>query len=172
MTNDLVFLDTETTGLDPRIHEVWEIAWAVNDGPVQVIQVGHTLTSADPQALKINGYVDRWQPLSETSREDEAALREALDGATLVCSNPAFDEAFLRRRWGSPNWHHRKIDIATYAMPALGTDRPVGLATIAERLGVRAPDHTAKVDVLVLRACYRKLAKWYDQRGVRIEAAS
>ncbi len=167
---ELIYLDTETTGLDPSVHEVWEIAWAVNDGPVETLQVHHSLNQADVVALRINKYVDRWTEPAAGALE--ARLQKILKGATLVCSNPSFDEAFLRERWRETPWHHRKIDIATYAMPALGLDRPAGLAQIAERLGVRAPDHTAEVDVLVLRDCYRKLSKWYDRRAVRIEGTA
>ena len=159
---DLIYLDTETTGLDPHQHQVWEIAWAVEGGPVNVIQVRHSLSNADPVALKMNGYLDRW--VCEEASVSEQRLRDRLRGATLVCSNPSFDEAFLRERWREAPWHHRKIDIATYAMPALGLDRPAGLAAIAERLGVRAPDHTAKGDVLTLRACYIELAARYAER--------
>lgn len=166
---DLVYLDTETTGLDPFKHDVWEIAWAVGDGDVQAMQVRHSLANAEPIALRINGYLDRWDKAA--SDLDEADLRNALVGATLVCSNPSFDEAFLRQRWGVTPWHHRKIDIATYAMPALGVDRPLGLAEIAKRLGLREPDHTAKVDVLVLRAAYKRLVKWYDQRAFLLDPA-
>ena len=165
---DLIYLDTETTGLDPHQHHVWEIAWAVNDGPVNVAQVRHSLSYADPVALKMNGYLDRWEGVCEAGTE--ARLRERLQGATLVCSNPSFDEAFLRERWRETPWHHRKIDIATYAMPALGLDRPVGLAAIAEALGVRAPDHTAAGDVLALRACYVELAARYAEHGPSIRA--
>jgi DNA polymerase III epsilon subunit-like protein len=156
---DLVYLDTETTGLDPFQHEVWEIAWALEDGPVQTMQVRHSLAGADVEALRMNGYLDRWDRAVGDARE--AGLRNTLRGATLVCCNPAFDEAFLRQRWGSTYWHHRKIDIATYAMPALGLDRPAGLATIAERLGVQAPDHTAAQDVRTLRECYQLLRDTY-----------
>ena len=156
---DLVYLDTETTGLDPLVHQVWEIAWAVNDKPVETMQVRHSLAGADVVALRINGYLDRWdKPVTDTH---EAELLTMLQGVTLVCCNPAFDEAFLRQRWGSTPWHYRKIDIATYAMPALGLDRPTGLATIAERLGVQAPDHTAAQDVRTLRECYQLLRDTY-----------
>lgn len=165
---DLIYLDTETTGLDPHQHQVWEIAWAVEDGPVNVMQVHHSLAGADVVALRINKYVDRWEQAADDSLE--AALRRDLRGSTLVCSNPSFDEAFLRARWRETPWHHRKIDIATYAMPALGLDRPAGLAQIAERLGVRAPDHTAAGDVLTLRACYVELAARYAEHGPSIRA--
>ena len=166
---DLIYLDAETTGLDPFVHEVWEIAWAVNDGPVETLQVRHSLAGADVTALRINGYVDRWTEPAAGALE--ARLQKILKGATLVCSNPSFDESFLRERWRETPWHHRKIDIATYAMPALGLDRPVGIAQIAERLGVRAPDHTAAGDVLTLRACYVELAARYAEHGPSIRAA-
>ena len=166
---DLIYLDTETTGLDPHQHQVWEIAWAVDHGPVNVMQVRHSLDQADVVALRINKYVDRWTEPAAGALE--ARLQKILKGATLVCSNPSFDEAFLRERWREAPWHHRKIDIATYAMPALGLDRPVGLAQIAERLGLRAPDHTAEGDVLTLRACYVELAARYAEHGPSIRAA-
>ena len=55
----LVYLDTETTGLDYRRHAVWEIAYAVDDGPVRSSIVSHDLFDADPEALQLNGYYDR-----------------------------------------------------------------------------------------------------------------
>ena len=57
--NDLVYLDVETTGLDPELHEVWEIAYAVNDGPILSSFVDHTLLGADPVALTVGQYHNR-----------------------------------------------------------------------------------------------------------------
>lgn len=39
----LVFLDTETTGLDPARHEVWEIAYAVGKHDILSAIVPHQL---------------------------------------------------------------------------------------------------------------------------------
>src|SRR5690606_31620533 len=102
--------DTETTGLDPRIHQVWEIAIAFETGPVQEYQLAHTLEGADPTALEINHYHERARvvpPLE--SVVTERYLREQLSGNFLVASNPIFDSTFLNARWKFKPWHHRKI---------------------------------------------------------------
>lgn len=165
----LIFLDTETTGLDPAKHEVWEIAYASLDGEIERFFVEHDVGTADPKALDLGGYHARYKhptPLGRIARiAHEISLRNLLRGATLVGSNPAFDAEFLSRRWDRSPWHHRLLDIATFAMPALGYDRPMGLATIAHDLGIEAPDHTAAGDVHVLRESYRVLADTYNMTG-------
>lgn len=159
----LVFLDTETTGLDPAHHSVWEIAWAVNDGPIRSAVIPHTLEGADPKALELNQYQDRYGNNSlAVSLIIEATLLEELEGATIVGSNPAFDTAFLRKRWGRAPWHHRLLDVAAYGMGVLALDRPEGLASIADRLrdfghDIPVPDHSAAGDVATLRAVYDAL---------------
>lgn len=157
----LVYLDTETTGLDPTRHQVWEIAYAVDDGPIRSTLVRHTLDNADADALDIGGYWERATGITNDALKAEFELQALLAGATLVGANPAYDAAMLRARWGRAPWHYRLLDIETYAMPALGLDVPKGLAYIASVLGVKAPDHTAAGDVHVLRECHRKLRGIY-----------
>lgn len=170
----LVYLDTETFGLNPSRHEVWEIAYAVGDGPVKSSFVTHqppTLDDTTIPAVRINGYLERYpgKPDAVTRgnwEEFEGQLRLALTGATLVASNPSFDTAMLRQRWfGEEPWHHRKIDIASFALPIVGmkNGKPKGLYDIAEALGVQVPDHTAAGDVFTLRECYRKLWDRYNE---------
>lgn len=166
MTTRLVYLDTETTGLDPTRHEVWEIAWAVDDQPIKQAFVPHSTVSADPTALAMNGYHDRCED-ARVSRFMEDALYADLEGATVVGANPAFDTAFLSARWGEAPWHYRLIDVETFAMGALCLDRPIGLASIRQRLVdefgvvIPEPDHTAAGDVATLRACYLTLRRLY-----------
>lgn len=156
----LVYLDSETTGLDPALHDVWEVAAAVGDAPILRYFLPHDLAAADPRALELNGYSDRFIPGADDPYND-IRLKTLLDGATIVGSNPAFDTAFLRERWGVAPWKHRLVDIAAYAMPAFGLARPVGLADIALRLGIEAPDHSAVGDVHTLRECHRALSAFY-----------
>lgn len=158
----LVFLDTETTGLDPALHEVWEVAVAVDDGPiVQVYQLPHSLRTADPRALALNGYWNRAEAVRATDAYD-LELRELLTGATIVGSNPAFDTAFLRARWGVAPWHHRLLAVESMAFAVLRYEVPKGLAGVASDLRdigheIPEPDHTAAGDVLTLRAVFRAL---------------
>lgn len=160
---DLVFLDIETTGLDPDKHEAWEVALAVNDGPVTTHILVHSLKTADPKALELNGYFRR-HPTGARSEGPalDLALREKLKGVTIVAANPSFDVDFLYRRWGVAPWHHRKIDVETMAYTVLHYDEMKGMQHISEDLRalgytVDQPDHSAYGDVVALRQCYNWL---------------
>lgn len=165
-----VYLDLETTGLDPDLHEAWEIAYAVDDGPIRVHQLAHSLTTADPEALRINRYRDRAQAIPTEGDLLDVQLREILAGTTIVGANPAFDTAFLRARWGVAPWHHRLLDVETFAMGALGLDTPQSLSRTAEMLRERGypvgvNDHTAEQDVRVTRDVHHALVDVYRNVG-------
>jgi len=167
MTTPLIFLDVETTGLDPARHEVWELAYAREDGPVRSFQLAHSLTWADEEALRINGYRER---IGRESKGHDPSLMTILAGATIVGSNPAFDTAMLRARWRAAPWHHRLINVAEGAMWLFGWERPKGLADVRTALMERGydipePDHTAAGDVEATRATY------YALRDLVAEAA-
>jgi len=165
---DLIFIDVETTGLDPTRHAVWEIAWAREEGNVSSFMphldfAGHD--RADRDSLRIGRFEERYWPHLDAV-DTERAFRESVRGATIVGANPAFDTAFLAARWSERPWHHRLIDIETYAMPILGLDRPIGLAALAERVAGRfgvpiaKPDHTAAQDVRTARDIWYALGKY------------
>lgn len=173
----LVYIDTETTGLDPLRHDVVEVAWAVEDGPVQRVVLPHTLDGADPVALTVCQYFERRLDEQQCSLDPyvtrQRRLLRVLRGATLVGSNPAFDAAFLRRKLGAAVWHHRLFDVSAYAAGVLGLDELLGLAELRRHLVERhgaeipEPDHTAAGDVATVRAAFlalRRLA-WGPQCG-------
>jgi DNA polymerase III epsilon subunit-like protein len=135
-----VFCDTETTGLNPDLHDVWEIAAVVREHGTDreySWMVRPDLTHADPKALEIGGFYERFEtPCDEvgttmvTSHFDPemvgetppatyvaADLAEFLAGAIVVGSNPAFDQAFLSRwlRRHGQAWcaHYRTVDVVT-----------------------------------------------------------
>ena len=164
----LCYVDTETTGLDPRIHQPYEVSFwhEVSDKPV-TSWLPHDLTHADAAALKIGGYWERGADRESLQRMTPRTLASCLVGVTLVGSNPAFDAAMLTRFIGAPVWHHRMIDVAQAAMWVLDTGRPIGLAEVRTRLvdlgyEIPEPDHTAEGDVRTTRAAYAALR---DVRG-------
>lgn len=161
MTGPLIFLDTETTGLDPDLHEVWEVAFALERGRITTFLLPHDLATADPDALRLNGYWDRFDQASVDPAAD-LQLKRILAGATIVGANAPFDAAFLRARWGAAPWHYRLVEVESMALGLLGYDRPKGLNHIADDLrdagySVPVPDHTAAGDVATLRAVYESL---------------
>lgn len=160
----LCFIDTETTGLDPRIHQPYEVCiWREDWAEPNTYYPGHTLEFADQQALKVGGYFARdFRPSLDNSLSTAGSLTRHLNGVTLVGSNPAFDAAMLTRYIGAPVWHHRMIDVSNVAMVVFNEDRPLGLAAIQERLAnsgheIPEPDHTAEGDVRTTRAVYEAL---------------
>jgi hypothetical protein len=164
VTTPLCFIDTETTGLDARIHQPYEVSWWLEDAPDPVTtMLPHSLNLADGAALRIGGYFDRgFRPVTDRNDYWVGVLANALLGVTLVGSNPAFDAAMLTRFIGAPVWHHRMIDVSNAGMWVFGWDRPRGLADVASECRSRGfdipePDHTAEGDVRTTQAVYYAL---------------
>lgn len=170
-----VYVDTESGGLDDSKHPLLELAWAIEGGEVKTVRFPHDVRECDEFALQVNGYDERRLGDRKTWSSTMEIYRAWADmqGATLIMSNPSHDERFLLAyartqpalmrgfTRGAP-WHHRKINIADYAMPLLGYDEPQGLAKIVEDLnalgqGIPWPDHSAAGDVEALRAAFLAL---------------
>ncbi|MFI8294475.1 exonuclease domain-containing protein [Streptomyces nigra] len=124
------FVDCETTGLDPFLHDAWEIAVILrHDGRDEehVFRIKPDLMSAEPEALGINRYHERVSaPDWEWDDRETAArsLHSLLEGAVLIGSNVAFDAEMLThllgRYFDQPRpWHYRTVDIATLAVGSL-----------------------------------------------------
>jgi DNA polymerase III epsilon subunit-like protein len=134
----LAFIDCETTHLDPRNGDAWEIAVIRREDGMdaeRLWQVRPDLTTADPEALTIGKFHDRftvpdsWDaieispaggpPLRLTLPEMLFDLQDAFKGAVLIGSNPGFDVAFLTKLLRAHDrklpWHYRPVDIATLA---------------------------------------------------------
>lgn len=122
----LAFVDTETTGLDPFLHEAWEIAVIFREGDLDtehVFRIEPDLTNADPKALEIGRFEERttapgwhWQERQKAAE----ILYGLLNGVVMIGSNPAFDAEMLTHLFGryydNPRpWHYRTEDIATLA---------------------------------------------------------
>lgn len=137
------FLDTETTGLDPDQHEIWEVALIVDDEEY-LWQLPVDLGRADARALDVGRFHERRQkPASESStaelaldgRDEFVVPAMSLGrwchqfarltwGRHLVGAVVSFDEERLRRllraNHACPGWHYHLIDVEALAVGAVG----------------------------------------------------
>lgn len=165
---DLCFIDCETTGLDPSVHEA--IEWAVvrvnKDGTTTSIEMRvkpNHIERADSKALEINGYTEEAWVSAASEQEAVSALAQVCRGAALVGHSVGFDERFLRAaftRCGvAPTWG-LVIDTLSLAWPLYlkGEIPRLNLASLCEWAAVSQPvKHRAMADVLAVREVYNKL---------------
>jgi hypothetical protein len=176
-----VFLDSETTGLDARIHGIWEFAailrdeWGTPDEE-HVFQLRPNLETADPVALEKCRFNERFvvpDGVDAVRVMDDGGLwkmaihealfdmQELLRDAHIVGANPAFDDGFLKalmhaheRRVG---WQYRLVCVENLVAGALKLPVPHSLRGSAEAMGVKVDDegrHTALGDARLARDVY------------------
>lgn len=182
---DLVFLDTETLGLDPTA-PIWEFA-AVRVRPglpdesrefTIVHEPGIHLANMEAQGAKgaalAADYRERYNPLHAY---DEARAAEEIhfitNGAMVVGCNPGFDldsqrlTDLLWRNGIEPAWHYHPRDVSSMAegwLAAVGR-LPEGRLTsdrLALAIGVDPADyprHTAMDDVRWMRAQWEVVSR-------------
>lgn len=129
-----IFLDLETTGLDPNSHRPIDLAFKVLDlesgelkGAFQslVTLSKEAWTRADPVSIEINGYsfeeVQKGKEAEELAEEIVLLMQElgvVRRKAVFICQNPAFDRAFFTQiipvyRQEELNWPYHWLDLAS-----------------------------------------------------------
>lgn len=171
MTAPIAFVDTETFGLNPDVHPIWEIAVIRGDDEHrwQVWRSASQLAMADSEALTINGYYDRaGQGLVLTPLQSIERFVEITDGCHLAGAVVSFDEERIRREYvellGFPDrfpWNYHVIDVEAMAVGALTAaghrvELPWNSDDLSERLGVQAEPgrHSALADARWAKAIY------------------
>ena len=178
-TTDLVFIDIETTGLDPHKNEIIEVAalrvqqdWSNPESPVFTELGSYTakikpihLEHADPVALRVNGYIaSEWKnavPLSEALTE----LMRLANGAIMVAHNVAFDSEFLNAKFAElgivNTMHYHRIDTVSMAYAVLRNTPKVerySLVELCKYFGIDYMNaHSAMPDVYADFALFKKL---------------
>jgi DNA polymerase III epsilon subunit family exonuclease len=174
LNQTLAFIDIETTGLDRDTHEIIELAAVITkmkDGELVVIdqvdfkiQPQH-IETAEPQALRINGYNPAdW--LFAVSLED--AMKEfakKTDGVVFVAHNITFDYGFIETAFKKTGiedkMHFYKLDTLSLAFGILHTtDDPgkLSLRVLAEKYGVENKKaHSAFADAYATYEVFKKM---------------
>ncbi len=167
----VAFIDTETTGLDPRVQEVIEVA-IILEKPNGTLEEWCTkvrptrLEAADAYALKVNGYnahPELWAS-APTFPEIVGELTRRLDDTVLVGHNVGFDLDFLQEgliRAGSKvKLPYHKVDTVTLAYVNLVPKglTSLSLDSIRTFLGwSKDGAHTALVDARDCRRLFREV---------------
>lgn len=157
---ELIFVDTETTGLNPKTDELVELSWATMYGPVKTLYFG---TEWVPQVIDdLIGFSNR-NLAGRTSPDSEfAEFDSAMLDNTMVAANPSFDKAFLEE-YDMFGFHYRTLDIETYAMAKLGLKYVPGMVDVYRTMchlgytSIPEPDHTSAGDVESMRSIYKVL---------------
>lgn len=174
--SEVVFVDTETTGLDPDRHEIWEVGLIVDDTEYEWF-LPVDLSKADPMALNIGRFHERWvNPLgaddpywaSDTKRAEFAAEFVTLtNGKHLAGAVVSFDEERLRKllrvNGQAPMWHYHLIDVEALAAGYLhGASLPWDSEKLSQAVGVDPTlfdRHTALGDARWAKAIYEAVTK-------------
>lgn len=181
---DLVWVDLETGGLDPRRHDILELAAARTSG-VDGRVIGHLeakVLPADPdrprvttKAAAVNGFdPDLWREEAHPLREVLKALAELARDAILAGHNVAFDRRFLTVAAARcdiliPTRAAPAVDTMEIARPlkAKGRVSSIALEALCQHFGIRQDRqaHRAGEDVARSIALYRRLRRLYAAGG-------
>lgn len=182
--NQIIFCDTETTGLYPhRGHEVWEIAYVYWDQAHEAWKEGHwfvkprRMALADPISLGINRFYERTgAPNFKWNEPQRVAhlIAQRFAGKHIVGAIPSFDklflEKFLRQHKQVLTCHYHIIDVEAMCLGwmAVGAsvdsrDLPLPWKSdwMLGAVGVKAIDeslkHTALGDALQVQAVWEHI---------------
>ena len=130
--NNLVFIDIETTGLNPAYHEIIEIALIGHDFKYHKKVRPEMIEHADSFALQLNGYDPQlWQD-AVSHKQLIFEIAPLLKDCTLAGHNVSFDIEFLEEAYVREGRYfglkRRRIDTVTLAYEHL---YPLGLNSLS-----------------------------------------
>ena len=102
---NIVYLDTETTGLDCDYHEIISVCVIrKSDGKIWTWKANPDWPDhIDDMAVAVNGYKPQDWDTAITQNEMAHELGMILDGAVIVGHNPKFDLGFIENLF----WRHQ-----------------------------------------------------------------
>lgn len=158
--DDVVILDTETTGLSTRDNELIEIAAARLSGREVVDRFNtfvHPTGPIPPEITKLTGITNADVIDAPSARDAVAELAAFVGGSPVIAHNAAFDRGFIEQVPGGADVSGLWIDslaLSRIALPRLASHK---LSTMAELFGCVAVSHRAGDDVDALAGVWRIL---------------
>ena len=168
----LVFVDLETTGLNPDIHEITEIGCLVVNARTLKEELAYeekvkpvNIEKASREALEIYDYSEkRWKDAKPLKKVLEKIANIA-PGGLITGWNVSFDWWFLDKAFRKfeiePDFDHHRIDVMSIAYAKLYSQKKVtrlGLRKIAPYFGIRLTEtHGAMVDIRTTYEIFKKL---------------
>lgn len=172
-----VVFDTETTGLDPAVDAVVQIAGVrIVGGRVlrgesfeALVNPGRPIPAA---AVRVHGITDAMVAGAPGFAEVATRFAAFCEGAALVAHNAPFDLAFLRRleAEGGPRLDNPTLCTARLSQRLHAHRSDHTLDALAARLGVEIPPerrHTALGDAAATAEAFRRMIPLLAARGVR-----
>lgn len=148
----LAFVDIETTGLDPSVHEVYEIAIVFAEqvfdtegnvtlkltGEEEILLSAEHIENAEPEALSIGMYSSRNWTNAVSQKDGLEKAARLLKGCIFVAQNVTFDWTFLfvsGKRHGvnfESSLYYQKLDLASMVFGKLYHDERLFKFTLRE----------------------------------------
>jgi DNA polymerase-3 subunit epsilon len=131
-SNNIAFIDIETTGLNPNIHEIIEIC-IITDKEIYHTKIApERIDWADERALSINGYRAKDWIDVPSFKHVANKIKTMLEGCTIAGHNVRFDIDFLNESFSQNGFDihlgHRSLDTVTLAYEHL---YPLGLMSLS-----------------------------------------
>lgn len=171
----LAFIDIETTGINPMKHEITEIGCLIakqnEDGTFVEIESFEVkvkpehIETAEPEALRVNGYDESAWMFAHTQKEALTLISQKCEGCVMVAQNVSFDYAFLVNAFHTyavaDPFFYAKLDTIPMAYLRFRKDPEMTnftLRALCEKYGIKNEKaHTALADIRVTFEIFKKI---------------
>ena len=167
----LIFLDTETTGLDPKIDEIIQIACVKVDDleffEINQEQIFHSYVKPsvgiNMHSFRIHGISEEFLKDKPTFDQISTNLVNFISSNVIVAHNASFDMGFLNRalsKAGLQSLDNKVIDSLVVAR-RMFKGQAVGLDRLPKLLGIpfNRNLHSALEDAIILAKVYAAMMK-------------
>jgi DNA polymerase III alpha subunit (gram-positive type) len=190
----LIWPDLETGGLDPRAHDITQLAFILEIGGKVVEEVELLMRPDSPERVSAEALDVQKRTLDQvmahplTQRQGYEEFVRVLsrhvdkfdpgDKLTWIGQNPRFDQDFVRELWRKQgdkyfgSWFMQQpVDLISLVVAAemRGYFRDIGnrrLATVCNAMGIDIPQaHRALDDIRATRQCFRRLTQIIPECG-------